>query len=125
MYISWLTTMLSSPTHYRGLRHEHRLHGLQNLISRRATIEVCMLASIMNIENAFDFANKALSFALAHRIQVSRPDNRTASYKSPGKIRADSRPGPTVKTRHSRTNHSFVPSKCQGRLNQAKRAYRS
>lgn len=45
-----------------------------------------MLASIKNIENAFDFADKALSSALAHRIQVSHLNYLNANSESSAHI---------------------------------------
>lgn len=51
-------------------KHRSRFERLQCLIRRRTAIEERMLDSIKNIENAFNFADKAISSALGHRTQV-------------------------------------------------------
>lgn len=45
------------------------MERLSHLIQKRSTIEAKMLASSQNIENAFVYADKALTFALERRLQ--------------------------------------------------------
>ena len=53
----------------RVKRHRLRMDRLNNLIQRRSNIEARMCASSQNIMNAFIYADKALAFAFARRIQ--------------------------------------------------------
>lgn len=50
-------------------RHRLQLDRLNDLIQRRSIIEAKMFASSQNIGNAFIYADKALAFAFARRLQ--------------------------------------------------------